>query len=136
MELLEELLEPTSSSHVVGHDAIFSLGARSGDKVLALRGLEDEVITEEHSVARCRPTCIRATHPVCICVDHQLGGGGGAAQVEAKVQRASQIAQDVLHCSEVRLPRIMHMKTNLLDTVGDIKRVNVRYWRAPVKLLN
>jgi hypothetical protein len=56
--------------------------------------------------------------------------------VEAKVQRASQIAQDVLHRSEVILPRIMHMKTNLLDSVGDIKRVNIRYWRAPVKLLN
>jgi hypothetical protein len=31
MELLDELSEPTSFSHTVGHDAILSLGARAGD---------------------------------------------------------------------------------------------------------
>jgi hypothetical protein len=40
--------------------------------------------------------------------------------VEAEVQGASQIVQDVLHCSEVRLSGIMHMKANLLDEVGDV----------------
>jgi hypothetical protein len=40
--------------------------------------------------------------------------------VEAKVQGASQIAQDALHRGEVKLPGIMHMKTNLLDGVGDV----------------
>jgi hypothetical protein len=40
--------------------------------------------------------------------------------VEAKVQGASQIAQDTLHHDEVRLPGIMHLKTNLLDSVGDV----------------
>jgi hypothetical protein len=43
MELLEELPEPTSFSH----DAILSLGTWSGDDVLTLRGLGDEVIVEE-----------------------------------------------------------------------------------------
>jgi hypothetical protein len=47
MELLEELSEPTN----FGHDAILSLGARSGDDVLALGGPGDEVVVEEHSVA-------------------------------------------------------------------------------------
>jgi hypothetical protein len=41
MELLEELPEPTSFSH----------GTRTGDDVLALGGLGDKVVAEEHNVA-------------------------------------------------------------------------------------
>jgi hypothetical protein len=85
MELLEELPEPTSFSH----DAILSLDTWSGDDVLTLRGLGDEVIVEEHNVAWGGPACIRATRPICICVDHQLRGGGRASQVEAEIQGAS-----------------------------------------------
>jgi hypothetical protein len=40
--------------------------------------------------------------------------------VEAEVHEASQIAQDALHRVDVRLPRIMHMKANLLDDIGDV----------------
>jgi hypothetical protein len=40
--------------------------------------------------------------------------------VEAEVKGASQIAQDMLHRDEVRLPGIMHMKANLLDDVDDV----------------
>jgi hypothetical protein len=89
MELLEELQEPTNFSHAVGHDVILSLGARSGDDVLALGGSGDEVVVEEQSVARGGPTCIRATRPVHIHVDRQLKGGGEASQVEAEVQGGS-----------------------------------------------
>jgi hypothetical protein len=51
MELLEELLEPTSFSRVVGHDTILSIGARAGDDVLVLEGSGNEVIIEEYNVA-------------------------------------------------------------------------------------
>jgi hypothetical protein len=51
MELLEELLEPTSFGHVVGHGVILNLDARAGDDVLALGGLRDEVVAEEHNIA-------------------------------------------------------------------------------------
>jgi hypothetical protein len=50
MELLEELSEPTSFSHAVGHGVIHSLSARSGDDVLALGGPGVEVVTKEHNV--------------------------------------------------------------------------------------
>jgi hypothetical protein len=56
--------------------------------------------------------------------------------VEAEDQGASQIAQDTLHRGEVRLPGIMHVKTNLLDDVGDVGTGEHQYWRAPVRLLN
>jgi hypothetical protein len=40
--------------------------------------------------------------------------------VEAEVQGASQIAHDVLHRGEMRLPGIMYMEADLLDGVGDV----------------
>jgi hypothetical protein len=52
---------------------------------LALGGLGDEVVIEEHSVARCGSVCIQAAHPVDIHVDRQLREGGRALQVEADV---------------------------------------------------
>jgi hypothetical protein len=82
MELLEELPEPTSFSHIIDHGAILSLGARSRDDVLSLGGLGDEIVAKEHSVAQSGPACIRATHLVRIHVDHQrrrrqsVAGGG------------------------------------------------------------
>jgi hypothetical protein len=79
MELLDELPEPTSFSHAVGHDAILSLGARSGDDVLALGGPGDKIVAEEHNVARGGPACIQVTRLVHICVDRQLGRGGEAS---------------------------------------------------------
>jgi hypothetical protein len=69
MELLEELSEPTSFIHSVGHGTILSLGARSRDDVLALGGLGDEIATEKHSVARGGLTCVWATYPVHIWVN-------------------------------------------------------------------
>jgi hypothetical protein len=70
MELLKELPEPTSFSYAIGHGVILSLGARVGDDVLVLGGLGDEIVAKKHSVARGGPTCIRATRPVHIRVDH------------------------------------------------------------------
>jgi hypothetical protein len=79
MELLEQLLEPTSFSHVVGHGTILSLGISSGDDVPMLGGLGDEVVAEEHNVARGGPACFWATHPVRIRVNRHLEVGGGAS---------------------------------------------------------
>jgi hypothetical protein len=44
--------------------------------------------------------------------------------------------QDALHRGEVRLPRIMYIETDLLDGVGDVGAVNIKYWRTPTRLLN
>jgi hypothetical protein len=136
MELLNELPEPTIFSHVVGHGATLCLGAWAGDNVLVLKGLGDKVVVDEHNIARGGPTCIWATRPVCIHVDRQLRGGGGASQVEAKVQRASQIVQDELHHCEVRLPRIMHMEADLLDGIGDVGPAEHQVLEAPTRLMN
>jgi hypothetical protein len=121
MELLEELPEPTSFNH----------GAQTGDDVLALGGLGDKVVAEKYNVARGGPTCIRATRPVRVGADRHLGGGGGATQAKAEVQGASLIAQDALHRSEVRLPGNMHMKSNLLNGVGDVRAGKCQVLESP-----
>jgi hypothetical protein len=51
--------------------------------------------------------------------------------VEAEVQGVSQIAQDVLHRGEVRLPGIMHMKTNLLDGICDVRESEYQVLEGP-----
>jgi hypothetical protein len=51
MELLEELLKPTSFNHAVGHSKILNLSARQGDDVLVLGGPGDEIIAKEHNIA-------------------------------------------------------------------------------------
>jgi hypothetical protein len=50
MELLDELLEPTSFSHTIGYGAILNLSTRVGDDVLTFGGPGYEVVIEEHSV--------------------------------------------------------------------------------------
>jgi hypothetical protein len=51
-------------------DMLCTLGARAGDGVLTLGGPGDEVVVEEHIIARGGPACIRANRPACIRVDH------------------------------------------------------------------
>jgi hypothetical protein len=48
---VQQLTQPHSLSNTIGHGAILSLGAGSGDSVLTLGGLGDEVVAEKHSIA-------------------------------------------------------------------------------------
>jgi hypothetical protein len=51
VQLHKQLTKSTRLCHVVGHDAVLRLSARTRDDVLTLRGLGDEVVTQEHHVA-------------------------------------------------------------------------------------
>jgi hypothetical protein len=39
---------------------------------------------------------------------------------KAVVERALEVAEEALESREVRLPEIMHMKTDLLNCIGDV----------------
>jgi hypothetical protein len=69
VELVEQLTEPNRLSHAVGHGAVLGLGAGAGDNRLALRRPGDEVVTEEHGIARGGPARVWTTRPVDIGVD-------------------------------------------------------------------
>jgi hypothetical protein len=43
--------------------------------------------------------------------------------------------QNVLHDGEVGLPGIMHVEADQLDGIGDVRAGDIRYWRAPARLL-
>jgi hypothetical protein len=68
VEHLEELLEPTSLGHAIGHGAILSLSARAGDDVLTLGGPGDLATT------RCR-------YQVMMMTMMSSHAGDGAAKV-------------------------------------------------------
>jgi hypothetical protein len=40
---------------------------------------------------------------------------------KAVVERAPEVAEEALESREVRLPGIMHMKTDLLNCIGDVR---------------
>jgi hypothetical protein len=48
------------------------------------------------------------------------------------VKGATEVAKNPLHGGEVQLPYGMHVKAHLLDNVGNVGRVKMRYWRASV----
>lgn len=68
VKLLEKLAEPTGFSDGVGDSSILGFGAGAGDGVLALGRPRNEVVAEEHTVARGGATCVRTTSPVRVSV--------------------------------------------------------------------
>ena len=63
---------------------------------------------------------VRAASPVSVSVDHQLRGGR-AVKNQAEANSATDVVEETLQCSKVRLPRIMHVKTDLLNGIGEIR---------------
>jgi len=74
MELEQELTQPRGLNNTVGHCAVLSFSTGSGGCILTLGGPGDEIITEEHSVARGGLARVRATSPISVSVDHKISG--------------------------------------------------------------
>jgi len=64
--LKKKLVQPSRLSDCISNDAILSFGTGSGYSTLTLGGLGDEVIAEEHCIARCGFASVRTTSPVSI----------------------------------------------------------------------
>jgi hypothetical protein len=62
---------------------------------------------------------VRATSPVGIGVDDEVGGQG--ATKEAKAEGALEVPQYSLDGSEVWLPRVMYMEAHLLHVIGNVR---------------
>jgi hypothetical protein len=72
VQLHKQLSKPTRLCHTVGHGAVLRLSARMGDDVLTLRGPGDEVVAQEHRVARSGPVSVGTTGLVSISVDDEV----------------------------------------------------------------
>jgi hypothetical protein len=108
LELMQELAQPGGLSHTIGDGTVLGFGAGAGDDSLPLGRPGDQVVPEEHDIARRRATSVRAASPVGVGVDDQVGAGR-ASQQQAEVRRPTKIAQDALHGRQVRLPRVVHV---------------------------
>jgi hypothetical protein len=66
VQFSQQLAQPGGLGDGIGDRPVFSFGTGPGDRVLALRGLGDEAITEKDSITGGGLACIRAACPVCI----------------------------------------------------------------------
>ena len=58
--------------------------------------------------------------PVSVGVDHQLSREG-AVKYQAEVHSATDVPEETLQRSKVGLPGIMHVETDLLNSVGEVR---------------
>jgi hypothetical protein len=100
---------------------------------LALGGPRNEIVVKKHSIARGGLAAVRTTSPISISVDNKISQSRQSQQ-ETKVESASNVAQNPLESREVRLTGVVHMKADLLHSVCNIWRVNIKYCRAPTRL--
>ena len=52
--------------------------------------------------------------------------GGRAVKNQAEANNATDVAEETLQCSKVRLPGIMHVKTYMLNGIGEIRPSEVQ----------
>jgi hypothetical protein len=120
MELMKELAQPTRLRNSICDSAILGLSTGSRDGMLTLRRPGDQIVTQEHPVARRGATSVGTTSPVSIRIDCQVIRRG-PVEMKTQVQGPLNIAQDALHGSEMWLLRVMHMKTYLLDCISNVR---------------
>jgi hypothetical protein len=63
LELMQELAQSGGLSHTIGDGTVLGFGAGAGDDSLPLGRLGDQVVPEEHGIARCEATSFRAANP-------------------------------------------------------------------------
>jgi hypothetical protein len=119
LELMQEPVQPGGLSHTIDDGTVLGFGVGAGDDNLSLGRPGDQVVPEEHDIARRGATSVRAAIPVGVGVDDQVGVGR-AAQQQAEVGCPTKIAQDVLHGRQVGLPRVMHVQADLLHGISDV----------------
>jgi hypothetical protein len=119
VQLHKQLSKPICLCHTVGHDTVLRLSARMGDDVLTFRGPGDEVVAQEHHVARSGPMSVGTTEPDNISVDDEVQRRG-TTKKQAKVEGALEVLKDALRGREMGLTRVMHVEAHLLDCVGNV----------------
>jgi hypothetical protein len=120
VELGEELPEPRSLRHAVGHSTVLRLGTRAGDDRLALRRPGHQVPTEEDGEAGGGAPSVRAPDPISVGVDDQVGGGR-PVEKQPVVDGALEVAEEAFESREVGLSGVVHMETDLLHGVGGVR---------------
>src|SRR6185312_14323764 len=120
VELRQELSESGRLRHAVSDSPVLRLSTGAEDNRLPLGRPGDKVAAQEDGVAGSGAASVRAASPVSVGVDHQLRGGR-AVKNQAEANSATDVAEETLQCSKVRLSGIMHVKTDLLNGICEIR---------------
>jgi hypothetical protein len=75
LELMQELAQQGGLSHTISDGMVLGFGAGAGDDNLPLGRPGDQVIPEEHGIARRGATSVRAASPVDVGVNNQVRAG-------------------------------------------------------------
>jgi hypothetical protein len=114
MALSQGLSKPEHLCHTVSNSPELRLGNR-----LPLGRPGNKVAAQEHGIPRGGAASVRTASPISVGVDNQLSRGGGVKN-QAEVNRAMDVAE-ALQRSNMGLPRIMHMKANLLNGICEVR---------------
>jgi hypothetical protein len=119
MEFLEKLPQPRSLSDAVSDSPVLGLSARARNSGLPLRGPGDKAATEEYGITGGGAASVRASGPISISVDDKLCWGSPRND-EAMIKSPLEISQDPFGSNKMNLPRIVHVKANLLDGICNV----------------
>jgi hypothetical protein len=126
VQLHKQLTKLKRLCHIVSHSAVLRLNARTRDDVLTLGGPGDDVVAQEHHVARSGPMSVRTTGSVNISVDDKVRCRG-VAKKQALVDGALEAPNDAHSSREMGLTGVVHVEAHLLDREAMLDLVKVRY---------
>jgi hypothetical protein len=127
---MEQLTKPSDLSHAVGNDTILSLCTGTRDDGLSLGRPGDQVVPQKYHIAGRRAASIWTTGPVSVHVGDKVRVAR-TTQEETVGRRPLEVAQDALHGRQMGLPWIMHMQTDLLDGIGDVRPCEGQVLESP-----
>jgi hypothetical protein len=78
LKLMQELAQPGGLSHTISDGMALGFNAGAGDNSPPLGRPRDQVVLEEHGIARRGATSVRAASPVGVGVDNQVRAGRAA----------------------------------------------------------
>jgi hypothetical protein len=133
VQLHKQLTKPARLCHAVGHDAVLRLSAQTGDDILTLRGLGDEVVTQEHHIAQSGPASVGTTDLVNISVDDKVRRKC-AVKKQVVVEGALEVPEDALRSREMGSRGLCMWRHTCWTVKAMLDLVKVRYWRASIRL--
>jgi hypothetical protein len=84
-----------------------------------LRGPGDDVVAQEHRIARSGPVSVGTTGPISITVDDGVRRRG-TTKKQVVVEGALEVPKDALRGREMGLTRVVDVEAHLLDRVGNV----------------
>jgi hypothetical protein len=120
MKLLEELAKPTCFGDGVGDSPILRFSTRARHRVLTLGRPRDQVVAEEGAVPRGGAPGVWTASPVRVGVGDEAVRRG-RRELETVTKRALDVPKNSFDQSQVLIPRVVNVKTNLLHGVGDVR---------------